>query len=72
MSEESPPRESDAGADFAHSAAEPQIGLVREFSDFLRYQKKWWLVPIVVILLLLGLLILLSASPAGPFIYTLW
>jgi hypothetical protein len=62
-------RQSDAGADFARSAAEPRIGLFREFLDFLRYEKKWWLAPIIVILLLLGLFIILIASPVGAFIY---
>ena len=28
---------------------------MREFWDFLRYNKKWWLIPIIVIMLLLGL-----------------
>lgn len=57
---------------FSEAAQEPQIGLVREFVDFLIHQKKWWLPPVVVVLLLLGLLVLLSGSPAAPFIYTLW
>ncbi len=68
--ESTKPRESDA-TDFVRSASEPRIGLLREFLDFLRYEKKWWLAPIIIILLLMGLLILLHASPLGPFIYTL-
>lgn len=54
------------------AAAEPQMGIVREFWYFLRHNKKWWLLPIVVILLLLGLLLVLSSTAAGPFIYTLF
>ena len=45
-------------------------GLAREFYDFLRYNKKWWLAPILVVVLLLGVLIALAGSPAAPFIYT--
>ena len=34
---------------------------------------RWWLLPMVVVLLLFGiLLILASATPLGPFIYTLF
>jgi Family of unknown function (DUF5989) len=47
-------------------------GLVREFWDFLRHNKKWWLLPVLVVVFLLGFLILLSGSAAAPFIYTLF
>jgi hypothetical protein len=50
----------------------PGGGMVHEFWQFLRTEKKWWLVPIVVLLLLFGLLIFLSGSAAAPFIYTLF
>jgi hypothetical protein len=34
---------------------------------------RWWLFPMVVVLLLFGVLLLLaSATPLGPFIYTLF
>jgi hypothetical protein len=54
------------------AAAEPEMGIIREFWHFLRHNKKWWLLPILVILLLLGLLLVLSSSAAAPFIYTLF
>ncbi len=47
-------------------------GIVREFIDFLRDNKKWWLAPILIVTLLLIGLVFLSASPAAPFIYTLF
>lgn len=48
-------------------------GLVAEFWDFLRENKKFWLIPLVLALLLLGGLLLLTANPAAaPFIYTLF
>lgn len=58
--------------DFAAQAEQAQVGIVREFWDFLRTNKKWWLTPIVIVLLLLGLLVFLSGTPAAPFIYTLF
>ncbi|HTL73043.1 MAG TPA: DUF5989 family protein [bacterium] len=45
---------------------------MREFLDFLRHNKKWWLLPIVLILLLLGLLVLLSGTAIAPFLYPLF
>jgi hypothetical protein len=59
--------------EFEKAAAEmPQEGLLSEFWSFLAHNKKWWLLPIVIVMLLLGVLILLSTSPAAPFIYTMF
>ena len=50
-----------------------KIGILKEFWDFLKVRKKWWLTPIIVVLLLLGALIVLTESSAvAPFIYTLF
>ena len=57
---------------FEALAKERSRGSVLEFLDFLRINKKWWLSPIIVMLLLLGLVMVLSSSPAAPFIYTLF
>jgi hypothetical protein len=57
---------------FENLAAQSSPSIVREFWDFLRTSKKWWITPIVVILLLFGALILLSGTAAAPFIYTLF
>ena len=47
-------------------------GIVYEFIDFLKHNKKWWLTPIVIgTLLLIGAALLLP-SPVAPFIYTLF
>lgn len=59
-------------SEFARKAVEKSPGLVAEFWDFLKHNKKWWLTPIVLALLLLGLLVLLGGSSAAPFIYTLF
>ncbi len=57
---------------FTRDAAEARPGMAREFVDFLKNNKKWWLAPIVIVIVLFGLLVLLSGSAAGPFIYTLF
>ncbi len=50
-----------------------KLSILKEFWDFLRVRKKWWLTPIIVVLLLLGLLIFFTQSSAvAPFIYTLF
>ncbi len=44
--------------------------VLKEFLQFLRQEKKWWLLPLVILLLGLGLLLLFSASsPLAPFLY---
>lgn len=50
-----------------------KLTIVREFVDFLKTEKKFWLAPIVLVFVLLGLLIVFSQSSAlAPFIYTLF
>ena len=47
--------------------------VLTEFWQFLRQEKKYWLVPIVIVFILFGLLIVFSQSSAvAPFIYTLF
>lgn len=44
--------------------------LLREFMQFLREEKKWWLLPLVFILVLLGVLIIFgSHSVFAPLMY---
>ncbi len=59
-------------SDFERLATASDPGIVREFVDFLRFNKKWWLTPILLATLALVGLAILSASPAAPFIYTLF
>jgi hypothetical protein len=56
---------------FEKQAEEQSPGIVREFFQFLRENKKWWLLPIVLVLLAFGVLLMLGPSVA-PFIYTLF
>jgi len=47
--------------------------VLTEFWQFLRQEKKYWLIPIVVVFVLFGLLLVFSQSSAvAPFIYTLF
>lgn len=48
------------------------IGLLSEFWEFLKDNKKFWLIPIIIILLAFGVVIVLGGSSAAPFIYTLF
>lgn len=50
-----------------------KISIIKEFWDFLKVRKKWWLAPIIILLLLLGVLIIFAeGSAVAPFIYTLF
>lgn len=47
--------------------------IIKEFLQFMKAEKKWWLVPLVGILLLLGVFLVFSASsPLAPFLYPLF
>jgi len=61
--------ESDA---FSREAAAGRTGLAREFWDFLKQNKKWWLLPILIALLGIALLVVLGGSGLAPFIYTIF
>jgi len=46
--------------------------ILAEFWSFLKYNKKWWLLPIVIVLLLLGLIVMLGGTAVAPFLYPLF
>ena len=49
------------------------IDFLREFWDFLKVRKKYWLFPILIVLFLFGSLIVLSqGTVVAPFIYTIF
>lgn len=58
--------------EFQRAAQAKRTGLLAEFWDFLKHNKKWWLTPILVVLLLLGGLVILGGTGAAPFIYTMF
>jgi hypothetical protein len=50
-----------------------KLSILKEFWDFLKVRKRYWLMPIVLILLILSLLIVfMQGSAVAPFIYTLF
>jgi hypothetical protein len=50
-----------------------KLSILKEFWDFLKVRKRWWLAPIIIVLFLLGLLIFFTqGSAVTPFIYTLF
>ncbi len=50
-----------------------KLSILKEFWDFLKVRKKWWLTPIVLVMILLGALLVFSQSSAlSPFIYTIF
>jgi len=49
------------------------IDLFKEFWEFIKVRKKYWLFPIFIILILFGALIVLTQGTAvAPFIYTIF
>jgi hypothetical protein len=49
------------------------IEFLKEFIEFLKVRKKYWLIPIIIVLALFGALIVLSqGSAVAPLIYTIF
>lgn len=49
------------------------MSFIREFWQFIRVRKKFWLLPIIIILFIFGGLIVLTQGTAiAPFIYTIF
>jgi len=49
------------------------MNFIREFWDFLKVRKKFWLIPTLIFLLIFGGLIVLTQGTAvAPFIYTIF
>ncbi len=49
------------------------LSFIKEFWEFLRERKKYWLLPIILVLAIFGILIVLSqGSVVAPFIYTIF
>ena len=75
MSDEKPnePQEAkDESNAFEQGNEGEQMSLVAEFIEFLKYNKKFWMIPLLISLLGLGVLIALGGTAAAPFIYTLF
>lgn len=49
------------------------IDFIKEYLEFLKVRKKYWLLPLIIVLALFGFLIVLSQGSAlAPFIYTIF
>ena len=49
------------------------MDFIKEFWEFLKIRKKYWLLPIILVLIIFGGLIVLSqGSAVAPFIYTIF
>ena len=49
------------------------MDFIREFWDFLKVRKKFWLMPVLLVLGLFGgLVVLAQGSAVAPFIYTIF
>jgi uncharacterized membrane protein HdeD (DUF308 family) len=57
---------------FESQAQEASPGLLREYVDFLKHNKKWWLIPLIGALLLVGALVIFFNDTATTEIYTLF
>jgi hypothetical protein len=68
----SPTSEPGNDDDFLKAAEGKDRGIVAEFIAFMAENKMWWMTPILVVFLLLGVLLVLGATGAAPFIYTLF
>ena len=57
-------------SEFERAGEERAPSLVAEFWSFISENKKWWMIPILLVISLVGLLAVLAATGAAPFIYT--
>lgn len=49
------------------------MDLIKEFWDFFKTRKKFWLLPILLIMLLLGIMLIFGqGSVVAPFIYAIF
>ena len=49
------------------------MGFLKEFWEFLKFRKKYWLLPIIITLVIFGGLIIISQGSAlAPFIYVIF
>jgi uncharacterized protein DUF5989 len=72
MADQHNKHDTDSQDRFVQLAQGRSSGLLREYIDLLRYNKKWWLTPIIIFLLLAGAIIVLGGTALAPFIYTLF
>ncbi len=57
-------------AEFARQARMRRTSVIGEFLFLVKKTRKWWMLPLVLLLLAFGVMMVLSSSGVGPFIYT--
>jgi Family of unknown function (DUF5989) len=57
---------------FSQQAGQARGSFLSEYLYLLKSNRKWWMLPLVFLLLAFGGLMVLSATGAAPFIYTLF
>ena len=62
----------DRADEFRDASTRSRTNIVREFWDFLKHSKKWWMLPILVLLGILSLLVVLGQFGLAPFVYPLF
>lgn len=55
---------------FEAHARESRTGFAAELWDFIKHNKKYWMLPILVVILMVGLMVILGGTAAAPWIYT--
>ncbi|MFQ5411212.1 MAG: DUF5989 family protein [Phycisphaerae bacterium] len=61
--------------EFARESETERVGIIAEFWDFLKHNKKWWLLPILIAIALILILVAIAVfggGSAAPFIYPLF
>jgi hypothetical protein len=49
------------------------MSFIKEFLEFLKIRKKYWLMPIIIVLIIFGgLIVLTQGSAVAPLIYTIF
>ena len=66
------PEDNGQQSEFERLAQADRPGFFREFWDFLRHNKKWWLLPILILIGVFGLLVFLAGTGLAPFLYPLF
>ncbi len=57
---------------FQEAGEEKNLSLGQEIVLMLKQNKKYWMIPLLVVLLVFAVLLILGATSAAPFIYTLF
>jgi len=56
----------------AQKAAQAPTNLLMDYWQFLRRERKWWLLPILLVLLLAGGFVVLAGTAGAPLLYALF